>query len=189
MRISSDSKDNKPGVGQRWRTRASDTKRLVREPGYAREYFPRIFVRAWRTRGGGWYGIGYLVTFLYLEITMTFTELTEAGSAGDFIGSQVIELVSRWLGESVMNMVQAFLWPATVIEWLGGVAGAAVLLGIHLTFEYFIRPLAEAQFPELAEDRIAREEKKQAKKAKKEAKQAAKRAKSEARQNSDDNTP
>ena len=61
-----------------WRERAQDTKRLVQEPSYAKEYFPKVFVRAWRSRGGSWYGIGYLGTFLYLEITMTLREISEA---------------------------------------------------------------------------------------------------------------
>ncbi len=155
--------ESKPSTAQKWRGRASDTKRLLRQPSYAKEYFPRALLRAWRTRGGGWYGIGYLVTFIYLEVTMTLREIAEASSVGDFFSSQLIELIGRWLADSIMNMVQAFLWPLSLVELIGGAAGAAVLLGIHLGFEYLLRPIAEQRFPELAQDRAEKEEKKRRK--------------------------
>ncbi|MFT7652131.1 MAG: putative membrane protein YeaQ/YmgE (transglycosylase-associated protein family) [Limisphaerales bacterium] len=156
-----------PPEPSKWRVRVDDTKRLIQEPAYAREYFPRIFLTAWRSRGGGWYGIGYLVTFLYLEISMTVSELMETTSSTGFIALQVAELIGRWFGESLMNMVQAFLWPARLIELVGGIAGIVILIGIHLAFEYFVRPLAETRFPELAVDREKRAEKKNKKRTRK----------------------
>lgn len=35
----------------KWRVGVDDTKHLIRQPTYAREYFPRIFLTAWRSRG------------------------------------------------------------------------------------------------------------------------------------------
>jgi uncharacterized membrane protein YeaQ/YmgE (transglycosylase-associated protein family) len=124
-----------PPEPSKWRARIDDTKRLIREPAYAREYFPRIFLTAWHSRGDGWYGIGYLATFLYLDISMTVSELMETSSGTGFITSQLGELIGRWFGESLMNMVQAFLWPARLIELVGGVAGIIILISIHLAFE------------------------------------------------------
>lgn len=105
---------------------------------------------------------------------MTASELMEATSSANFIASQAAELLGRWLGESIIYMVQAFLWPARLVEFVGGVAGIIILITIHLGFEHFVRPMAEARFPELAVDREERSAKINAKAAKKSAKKTRK---------------
>ncbi|MEM7099373.1 MAG: hypothetical protein AAF541_14010 [Pseudomonadota bacterium] len=138
---------------------------VVREPRTIPSHLMQAFIRIWRTKGGSWYGIGYLLTFVYLEVRMLAEDFTEADGFFDFLINQIPELLFRWFTESIMNMVTAFMWPYKLIELLGVAIGVMILIGIHYAFELLLRPAAESRFPELKADR----ERKAAKKKEKEA--------------------
>ena len=75
------------------------------------------FAKVWKVRGGGLYAVGWAVTFLWLEITTIFGEIIEAEGVIDFFTNQLIEFVFRFLGDSLMNMVTAFMWPVYIVQW------------------------------------------------------------------------
>ena len=146
------SKPGKPTLRQR----AAEAGSAIREPRTLPAYLARGLVRIWRSRGGSWYGIGYLCTFVYLEVMMMVEDLAEAPDIVTFATSQFFESLFRWFTESLGNMIQAFLWPLSLIGAVGLWWGALLLVAIHVSFEYLVRPVAEAQFPELQEDRLAK---------------------------------
>lgn len=127
----------------------------------------QALIGIWRSRGGGWYGVGYLVVFIVLEIRLLAAEIAEANDLLTFFGEQLLESLFRMLTGSLENMILAFMWPFKLIESLGAMYGIALLVTIHLLFEHMLRPVVEQHLPELRADRIAREEKKASKKSKK----------------------
>lgn len=151
-------KKDKPGYFKR---KLATARQLVVEPRSAGTMLRDAWLRVWRARGGGLYGIGYLVTFITLEVRMVLGEAMDSDDALQFIASQATEHVLRYFTESIGNMVQAFIWPLLLISWLGASLGLITLFSLYAGFEYILRPLAEARFPELREDRLARAEKRE----------------------------
>lgn len=147
-----------------------------REPRVVVPWLRTWVARLWQAKGGGLYGLGYVITFLYLE-TSSFAGNFSGGTSG-FLISQMLQYALRFSLESIFNVVSALIWPVHLLQWLGA-WGLAVLVIAFAAFERLLRPLIEAWFPELAatRDDIARA--KQAKQAAREAKRVARRAKRE----------
>jgi hypothetical protein len=102
----------------------------------------------WRARGGGFYGLGYLITFLLLEARLLISELAQSDGVMDFVGGQIVEYLLRLGLLSVLNVLQAFIWPLHVLGALG--FWGLVLLAIsYFAFERGLRPRVESAFPEL----------------------------------------
>jgi len=80
-------------------------------------WYRRWLAKIWHTRGGGLYACGYLITFVYLEARTILSELFEAEGIVDFLTNQLFELIFRFLGESLMNMVAAFMWPVEIVQF------------------------------------------------------------------------
>lgn len=111
-------------VGQR----IGDGTRLIREvgddlinrpgvlPGKAHGWFRTWFAKVWKVRGGGLYAVGYALTFAYLEVRSMISEIAEADGVVDFFTGQFIEFFIRFMSESIMNMIQAFMWPVSLIQ-------------------------------------------------------------------------
>lgn len=123
---------------------------LREQPRRAVPMLRGLFVEAWRSRGGGFYGLGYVVTFLYLEVNVLVTDVLTSDSVGSFALGQIVEYVLRFSLFSFLNVFQAFLWPFFVLEHLGGV-GIILLLAGLAAFEYALKPVVERIFPELKE--------------------------------------
>lgn len=157
-------KSDKPGYFKR---KLATARLLASQPRSAGTMLRDALLRVWRARGGGLYGIGYLVTFITLEIRMVLGEVMDSDDALQFIASQATDHVLRYFTESIGNMVQAFIWPLLLVSWLGASLGLLTLFGLYAAFEYILRPLAEGRFPELREDRLAREAKRVEKREKK----------------------
>jgi hypothetical protein len=85
-------------------------------PGALLKVLRRSLRTVWDARGGGMYACGYVLTFFWLEITMLVNEILSAESIGGFFGEQVFELFFKFFGESLRNMISAFMWPIYVIE-------------------------------------------------------------------------
>ena len=102
-------------------------------PGEILELVRRAVRRLWDARGGGFYACGFVVTFLWLEITMLMEDVVEAEGVGDFLTEQLWEMLFRYFSESFVNGFLALIWPVYVIEfrppW-----GFALLLGMYLVF-------------------------------------------------------
>ena len=128
------------------------------------------FVSMWVAHGAGFYGLGWIVTFVVLEVNMFGGELVQSDGVADFVGSQLIEYALRVGFLSFMNSLLAAIWPVYVLQWLNGY-GILILIGGYLGFEKLLRPMVESRFPELLEAREIAE----AKKLKKEHKKIAKK--------------
>jgi hypothetical protein len=106
----------------------------------------------WDARGGGLYACGFVLTFVYLEIRMFLLDIFAAESVGDFFTGQMSELLFKYVGQSIENTVQAFIWPVHVINiqppW-----GVGVLAALYFTFPLFIKkPLEKWLFDDDAND-------------------------------------
>ncbi len=101
------------------------------------------FARVWKLRGGGLYAVGWALTFVYLEVTTLLGEIAEASGVIDFLTSQLIETLFRFLGQSFINMGMAFAWPIFFIEWQPPVG--LILLGFaFMLFPRFVKPYITA---------------------------------------------
>ena len=147
-------------VGQR----IGEGSRLIREvgddlikrpgvlPGKAHGWFRTWFAKVWKVRGGGLYAVGYALTFAYLEVRSMIGEIMEAEGVADFFTGQIIEFFIRFMSESVLNMIQAFMWPIAWIQaWqpFGAIALGLMFIVFPMVFK---KPLEHWLFgDELAE--------------------------------------
>jgi hypothetical protein len=128
---------------------------IARDP---RSIFPRArswLVALWQKKGGGFYGLGYVITFIVLEVITLTSAVGGGSSVTGLIAGQAIQYVLRVSVESILNTVLALLWPIYLLRWLGGY-GLIVLAVGYVGFEYALRPLVEHWFPELKAARVER---------------------------------
>ena len=129
-------------LGDRARTVGSLSETLVKEP----KAFPKKTAHAlrpwlrkiWKARGGGLYACGFVLTFVYLEVSMLFGEIIAAKGFVDFFTEQLLELPFRFLTESLGNLVAAFLWPVPLLEFRPPL-GVGILGVIYVLFAYQIK--------------------------------------------------
>ncbi len=105
-------------------------------------------VGLWSARGGGLYGLGYVVSFVILELRTVVGEFEGSHSLMSFIGQELLAYLLRVGFMSFVNAGLAFVWPAFVLQLFGG-WGILLLLAGYFAFERGLRPTAEARFPEL----------------------------------------
>ena len=113
-------------------------------------WLKRTLVRMWRIRGGGFYGLGFVITFVILQIQALAGDVAEAESAEDFVRSQVFEYVFRYLGETIAIFVQSFLWPLLFLSLIGP-WGIPTLIAGFLSFERWVKPVLSRYLPEIDE--------------------------------------
>jgi len=113
-------------------------------------------LRLWQARGGGFYGLGYVVTFIVLEVKLVTGEFLGSESVVQFVTHELLEYVFRFGLLSLLNGVLALMWPVFVLAWLGP-WGLAVLAGGYFAFERAGRPVVERWFPEIREARENRQ--------------------------------
>ena len=129
-------------LGDRARTVGSLSETLVKEP----KAFPKKTAHAlrpwlrkvWKARGGGLYACGFVLTFVYLEVSMLFGEIIAATGFVDFFTEQLLELPFRFLTESLSNLLAAFLWPVPLLEFRPPL-GVGILGVIYVLFAYQIK--------------------------------------------------
>ena len=109
---------------------------LVNRPGAlparAHGWFRTWFAKIWKIRGGGLYACGYAATFLVLEIRSLAGDVFEADGIVDFFTEQLFETLFRFVGESLSNMISAFMWPLYLVQWKSpwGAIGLGVAFGL-----------------------------------------------------------
>jgi len=89
---------------------------------------------------------------VYLETRTILSELFEAEGIVDFLTNQLFELIFRFLGESLMNMVQAFMWPVEIVQFWPPFG--AIALGLaFVSFDKYLRKPVERWLlePEITE--------------------------------------
>lgn len=158
-------------------------RRLAREPRYAFPLLRNWLVALWATKGGGFYGLGYVVTLVALEIFSLEQDVTRGASsvsgAESFIAAQAIQYVAGFGVDSILNGIRAVLWPFYLFKWLG-LPGVVAFVAGGAVFERVVRPSVEAWFPELAAARVQRLQAKQEKRERKRAARAKRTAKTSA---------
>ena len=104
----------------------------------AQSRFRHWFAKVWKLRGGGLYAVGWAATFIWLEVTTVLGEIAGADGFVDFFTNQIIEFLFRFMSDSIVNMIQAFIWPVFVVSWQPPVG--AIALGVaYIVFAKFIK--------------------------------------------------
>jgi hypothetical protein len=96
----------------------------------------------WKARGGGLYACGFILTFVYLEASMLIREIMAATGFVSFVTEQLAEIPFRFFGESLRNLISAFLWPVPLVQ-LSPPLGLAILAALYLLFTYLIKARLE----------------------------------------------
>lgn len=96
-------------------------------------------VTLWSSRGGGFYGLGYVVTFVVLEIRLFASGIAQSDDVVTFLGQQLLETFFRIAFESLANTLQAFLWPLLVLSALGN-WGIVLLVAGWWSYGRFVAP-------------------------------------------------
>lgn len=145
-RLKAEKKANRPSFTARMKNRGRESmslgKTLVNEPrefpGAVQGVLRRSFRAVWKARGGGLYACGYVLTFVALEVRSIFDDILNAESLGGFFGEQLFEMFFRFLGESIQNMVYAFIWPVWFIQY-DRPWGFVVLIVMFVVFSNFLK--------------------------------------------------
>ena len=137
-------------MGDRAKVVGSLTETLVKEPKTFLKKSAHAmrpwFRKVWRARGGGLYAFGFVLTFVYLETSMLIGEIMAATGFVNFFTEQLVELPLRFLGESLKNLISAFLWPVPMVQF-SPPWGIAILVAMYLIFTYLIKePLEQWLF-------------------------------------------
>jgi hypothetical protein len=64
---------------------------------------PRSVLKIWRTRGGGFYGFGYVVAFVVLEVRAFVGNFEGDGDIATMIVQEVLQFVFRFAAQSFVN--------------------------------------------------------------------------------------
>jgi len=104
----------------------------------AHGWFRTWFAKVWHVRGGGLYPVGFALGFIYLDLSTVVSEVAESSSVGDFLINQLIEFVFRFAIDSIVNTIQAVMWPVYVIQ-LSPPYGAIGLGMAFLVFTIYIQ--------------------------------------------------
>jgi hypothetical protein len=126
---------------------------ISRDP---RSIFPLArgwFVALWIKNGGGFFGLGYVIAFIVLEVA-TLGSAFDQSSASGFVLGQAVQYVIRVSVDSLVNTILALLWPIYLWRWLGPYYSPVVLVAAYFFFAFALRPFVEYWFPELKAARI-----------------------------------
>lgn len=145
---------------------------LGREPAGILPLVRKWLVNLWASRGGGFYGLGYVVTFIALETRSLSGDLTSVSG----LVAQAAQYLMRFSVDSFTNAISALIWPAHLFERLGGPAGLVALAAGYAAFELAIRPVMQAWLPEVGEAIAEQKRRKQEKRDRKRAKRTDRRS-------------
>lgn len=118
----------------------------------AHGWFRGWFAKVWKVRGGGLYALGYAITFIVLETTTVIGELAESEGIGDFLSGQLIEFIFRFASDSVVNLIQALMWPVFVAQWQPPFGAIALGLAFLIFPTYLKKPITKWLFPNADEE-------------------------------------
>jgi len=120
---------------------------LVAEPRTAPGVLREALLKLWRVRGGGFYGLGYVITFVVLEVRMFIDNVVDSDDVVTMVVQEVLEILFRFAVQSFVNGFIAFGWPVFVVGYLDG--WGLLLIGFGWwTFERWAKPWINARLPE-----------------------------------------
>ena len=88
----------------------------------------------WQSRGGGFYGLGAVAAFVYLEVRLVVGEFAESEGVAEFLTAEIIEFIFRLGFMSIVNSVLAFIWPFILIARIGLWPALALIAGAYWMF-------------------------------------------------------
>jgi uncharacterized protein (DUF924 family) len=94
-------------------------------------YLHKLF----RNKGSGFYGVGYIVTLLYLEVTAFFEEAAEFSFSWDNLIGQLVSHFISFSIETIVNLIKASIWP--FIVYSNFTQAQAVILLVLTAVLYF----------------------------------------------------
>jgi hypothetical protein len=121
-------------------------------PGKAHGWFRTWFGKIWRVRGGGLYALGYATCFAYLEAKSFVSGFAGSESLVDFVTDEILEFLFRFLGDSLLNFVLAFLWPVYVLQYSPPIGPIAFVAAIVLFPLLLKKPIERWLFGDAAPD-------------------------------------
>lgn len=93
----------------------------------------------WQSRGGGFYGLGAVAAFVYLEIRLVVGEFAESEGVAEFLAAEIIEFVLRLGFMSIINSALACIWPFILIDQIGIWPAVALIVGGYWMFKRWRR--------------------------------------------------
>lgn len=113
------------GLQQQLKTQASDSKRVRRERKQDPEYSPfheraagDFFHNKILSFGGGFYGTMALMTYALIEAVEVWQFLLSVFDPDSWIDRLVPGMIVEFLINSLMNLVSAFIWFATLPDYI-----------------------------------------------------------------------
>jgi hypothetical protein len=73
---------------------------------------------------------------------MFIEDIAEATGIADFFGEQLLEMLFRYLGESFVNTIKAFMWPVYIIQ-ISPPWGVAVFVLMAVIFNKILKEPVE----------------------------------------------
>lgn len=140
-------------------SKAPEKKRLsdrVREAGrYGREEFSRkgsipdkahgLFRgwlrKVWQSRGGGFYALGFAVTFLYLEINDILFDDIPTLATINVLSADIADFIIDFVIDTFMNTMAAFMWPVWLIQWQSPWGIGLLVAGFALFPKFVQKPV------------------------------------------------
>jgi len=148
--------------------------------------FRRWCQRVWRSRGGGLYAVGFMISFIYFEtIDILFDDVPKV-FATNWVSAEAFDFAIEFFIDTFKNMLAAFLWPVFVIRWQAPI-GIFVLAAMFYLFPRLVqKPVEHWIFegkpaPDLSADKRERKVRKAQKKTDRKAAKNAARAQSKSR--------
>ena len=117
----------------------------------AQDWFRDWFKKVWEVRGGGLYACGFVFAFIFLEISTVAGEFMESDSIGAFFSEQLVEFIFRFAIDSVLNTLQALMWPVFVVRWQPPLGAIGLGLAFVAFPRYLKKPITDWLFPETDE--------------------------------------
>jgi len=95
-------------------------------------YLHKLF----RNKGSGFYGVGYIVTLLYLEVSSFLEEVSEFSFSFDNLLGQIISHIISFSFETIVNLIKATIWPVIVYSNFNQTQAIALLSVMAVLYFY-----------------------------------------------------
>lgn len=120
---------------------------IVAEPRSVGTVLQDGLLKIWRSRGGGFYGFGYVICFIVLEVRMFIGNFEGNSDVVTMVVQEVLQFLFRFTVQSFLNGMLAFLWPAFVLDLLKG--WGILVIGVGwVVFDRWGKARIDAWWPE-----------------------------------------
>ena len=138
----------KPGrwLSRRLNESVSTVRGVIAQPRAVPSQLREALLKIWRTRGGGFYGFGYVVAFVVLEVRAFIGNFEVDGDVATMLMLEALQFVFRFAAQSLLNGFIAFGWPIFVVDLLGG-WGLVTLAAAWFVFDRWAHPWLDSKLP------------------------------------------